>query len=179
MFSARQAPFFHFATPIDLPPLLEPFVDHMIATFSTVSGRRPAREDLLGAFEQLHGNPYFFRLLIDVLLHSPDLAVEAALRTVRDRIAVDLGYANAWLALPPLHRGVVQALSSGRKHPYSEAFRRAVGGFSGEAPPTPGKVQAALKRLQRSGQVDTHTGEWALADPEYEAWVREYGEEPS
>ena len=176
MFSARQAPFFHFATPIELPPLEEPFVDHMVATFSAVSGRTPKRDDLIGAFEQLHGNPYFFRLLIDVLLHSPDLDVDAALGTVRDRIAVDLGYANAWLGLPPLHRGIVQALASGRKHPYGETFRRVVGGFSGDAPPTPGKVQAALKRLQRSGQVDTHTGEWALVDPEFAAWVREYGE---
>ena len=175
MFSARQAPFFHFATPIDLPPLGEPFVDHMIATFSAVSGRAPNRKELIGAFRQLHKNPYFFRLLIDTLLHSPDLPVEIALGRVRDRIAVDLGYATAWLALPPLHRGLVQALSSGRKRPYSEGFRRAVGAFSGEAPPTPAKVQAALKRLQRSGQVDTHTGDWALVDPEFAAWVREYG----
>ncbi len=179
MFSARQAPFFHFATPIELPPLGEAFVDHMITTFSSVSRRTPKRGDLIRAFEQLHGNPYFYRLLIDVLLHSPDLVLEAAIATVRDRIAVDLGYANAWLSLPPLHRGVVQALSSGRKHPYSEAFRRAVGAYAGEEPPTPGKVQAALKRLQRSGQVDTHTGDWTLVDPEFAAWVREYGEKAS
>ena len=51
-----------------------------------------------------------------------------------------------------------------------------MGEVSGEAPPTPGKVQAALRRLQRSGQVDTHTGDWALVDPEFAAWVREYGE---
>ncbi len=172
MFSARQAPFFHFATPIELPPLGEPFVDHMTAAFSTVSGRTPNRGELIDAFTQLHGNPYFFRLLIDVLLYSPDLDVGAALATVRDRIAVDLGYANAWVALPPLHRGVVQALAAGHKRPYSKAFRRAVGSYSGEEFPTAGRVQAALKRLERSGHLDAYAGEWALVDPEFAAWVR-------
>ena len=34
MFAARQAPFFHFATPIDLPPLGEPFVNHILRTMA-------------------------------------------------------------------------------------------------------------------------------------------------
>ena len=175
MFSARQAPFFHFATPIELPPLGEPFIDHMIATFSKVSGRSPCRAELIQAFENLHRNPYFFRLLIEALLQSPDLAVVPAVNAVRDRIAIELGYANAWLTLPPLHRGVARALASGRKHPYSKDFRNALGTYAEQAPPTAAKVQAALKKLQRSGHVDIHTGDWALVDPEFAAWVREHG----
>ena len=175
MFSARHAPFFHFATPIDLPPLGPPFIDHMLANFLRVSERAPNRDDMIYAFAQLHGNPYFFRLLIDELLHAPDLAVEVALGQVRDRIAVDLGFAGAWLSLPPLHRGVALALANGEKRPYSREFRRSVASFSGEPPPTPGRVQAALKRLQRSGDVDNNTGDWALVDPEFAAWIREHG----
>ncbi|MCY4343962.1 MAG: ATP-binding protein [Gammaproteobacteria bacterium] len=175
MFSARQAPFFHFATPIELPPLREPFIDHMIATFSKVSGRSPCREEWVRAFENLHCNPYFFRLLIEALLQLPDLAVASAVDAVRDRIAIELGYANAWLTLPPLHRGVARALASGRKHPYSKDFRSVLGIYAEEAPPSAAKVQAALKRLQRSGHVDIHTGDWTLVDPEFAAWVREHG----
>ena len=77
MFSARQAPFFHFATPNDLPPLLEPFVDHMIATFSTVSGRRPARAgyfQLCSGAVRLLGGRRREGALAEVVAHSVEHA---------------------------------------------------------------------------------------------------------
>ena len=173
MFSSRQAPFFHFATPMELPPLGEPFVDHMLTALERVSGRSPARNDMIDAYTRLHANPYFFRLLIDVLLHTPNLAVADALDQVRDRIAVDLGYANSWLALSPLHRGVAWALANDLRRPYSDAFREAVGSWLGAPAPTAAGVQTALRKLQRLDHVDTHTGEWAIIDAEFAAWVRE------
>lgn len=33
---------------------------------------------------------------------------------------------------------------------------------------------AALRRLERLGLADTSTGGWALVDPEFAAWIREY-----
>ena len=177
MFSARQAPFFHFATPIDLPALGEPFVDHMLATFRRVSGRELPKTGLLAAFGQLHANPHYFRLLLDTLLHDPRLAVEPALARVRDRLAVDLGYPATWLALTPLQRATATVLAGGGGQPFGARFRRLIGETLGEAPPTPGRVQAALRRLGRLGLADTHTGSWALVDPEFTAWIREHGGE--
>ena len=124
MFSARRAPFFHFATPIDLPALGEAFVDHMIETFRVVSRRTLARPGMLSAFERLHANPHFFRVLLDTLLHDPHLAVEPALARVRDRIAVDLGYPETWLALTP-----VQTCNGARIGP-AEPTGRSAGPFA-------------------------------------------------
>ncbi|MCY4431749.1 MAG: hypothetical protein OXC11_15355 [Rhodospirillales bacterium] len=42
-----------------------------------------------------------------------------------------------------------------------------------EPAPTAGRVQAALRRLQRLGIADTHTGAWALVDPEFTDWIRD------
>ena len=42
-----------------------------------------------------------------------------------------------------------------------------------EPAPTAGRVQAALRRLQRLGIADTHTGAWSLVDPEFTAWTRD------
>lgn len=174
MFSARRAPFFHFATPIDLPTLGAAFVDHMIETFRVVSRRTLGRRGMLSAFERLHANPHFFRVLLDTLLHDPHLTVETALARVRDRIAVDLGYPETWLALTPVQRATARALACGADRPFGRAFRQQVGDAIGESAPSPGRVQAALRRLERLGLADTSTGGWALVDPELAAWIREY-----
>ena len=175
MFSARQAPFFHFATPIELPPLAEPFVDHILETFRKVSRRTLSREDALAAFERLHANPHFFRVLIEQLLHDPGLAVEPALAAVRERIALDLGYPETWLALTAIQRATARALAAGADRPFGQPFRRRVGAEIGEAALSAGRIQAALRRLDRAGLADTHTGRWALVDPEFAAWIREHG----
>ncbi len=174
LFSARQAPFFHFATPIDLPALAEPFVDHMLDIFRKASRRALPRSGMLSAFKRLNANPHSFRVLLDTLLHDPALAVEPALAQVRDRIAVDLGYPETWLALTPIQRATALALASGASRPFGRSFRQQVGSFLGEgAPAAAGRVQAALRRLQRLGLADTHTGAWALVDPEFATWIRE------
>ena len=179
MFSARQAPFFHFATPIVLPALGEPFVDHVLDTFEKVSQRTLRRSEMLSAFERLHANPYFFRVLIETMLHDPGLTVGSALEQVRDRLAVDLGYPRTWLALTAIQRAVAQALAHGAKRPFGQPFRRALGVALGENAPSAGRVQAALRRLERLGLADTQAGDWMLADPEFAAWIRENDERHS
>ena len=104
MFSDREAPFFHFATPIDLPALGTGFVDHIVAVFQRTAKRTPDRDGMLDAFDRLHRNPYFFRLLVQRMLYDPEHTVGSALKDVRERIAGDLGYPEAWLALTPLQR---------------------------------------------------------------------------
>ena len=173
MFSARRAPFFHFATPIELPALGAPFVDHVLGTFRKVSRRTLARRDMLRAFEKLHANPYFFRVLVETLLYDPALGVEAALGRVRERIAADLGYPGIWLGLAPVQRATARVLAGGAGRPFSQRFRQAVGVALGEETPPAARIQAALRRLERLGLADTHTGDWALVDPELAAWIRE------
>ena len=179
MFSARQAPFFHFATAIDLPRLGAPFVEHLLRAFRSASGRRLDVDELLSAFERLHANPYFFRVLLEALLRDPALTVPEALASVRERIAEELGYADTWLGLTPLQRAVAGALAASGKKPFGQPFRNAVGAALTEEPPSAARVQAALRRLRRLGVADTPLGEWVLADPEFAAWLRESGNFPA
>ena len=71
MFSEREAPFFHFATPLDLPPLGAPFVDHLLSVHEDITGTRPDRNEAGAVFERLHSNPYFFRLVVESLVLDP------------------------------------------------------------------------------------------------------------
>ena len=178
MFSRREAPFFHFATPIDLPALGNPFVDHLVAVFRRTAGRTLDRDGMLDAFERLHRNPHFFRLLVQTMLHDPEHTVGSALDHVRERIAADLGYPDAWLALTPIQRETARALATGASKPFSRVFRAALGSALGEEAPSAGRVQAALRRLERLGIVDTASGEWEIGDPGFGRWIAA-GEEGS
>ncbi len=173
MFSSRAAPFFHFATPIELPVLGEAFVDHILGAFERASRRTLGRGEMLSAFDRLHANPYFFRLLVEILLHDPSIGVTTSLSRLRARIAADLDYPGIWLRLAPIQRAVAQVLANGSCRPFGRTFRESLGAVLDESPPSAGRVQAALRRLERLGLADTHTGEWALADPEFAAWIRE------
>lgn len=178
MFSRREAPFFHFAMPIDLPALGKPFVDHLVAVFCRTAGRTLDRDGMLDAFERLHRNPHFFRLLVQTMLHDPEHTVGSALDHVRERIAADLGYPDAWLALTPIQRETARALATGASKPFSRVFRAALGYALGEEAPSAGRVQAALRRLERMGIVDTASGEWEIGDPGFGRWIAA-GEEGS
>ena len=57
VFTVRQAPFFHFATPIDLPVLGDAFVAHVVAAFERMSGRTLNGPDMRSAFEAAAQQP--------------------------------------------------------------------------------------------------------------------------
>jgi len=171
MFAARQAPFFHFATPIELPSLGEPFAEHILATMAKVAGRHPERRPMLAAFNAVHGNPYYFRMVVEAMLLNPDLATGDALADVRDRIATELGYPQTWYSLTPLQRAVAQTLLEHAK-PFSHTSRSAMADKLGDRAPSPSRVQAALRRLERLGLVERRNGGWGPADPEWADWLR-------
>ncbi len=178
MFSNREAPFFHFATPIDLPTLGKPFVDHVVAVFHKTAKRNLDPDGMLHAFRSLHRNPYFFRLLVQTMLYDPEHTIGSALDHVRERIAADLGYPEAWLALTPIQRETARALAMGVVRPFSRVFREALGAALGDEAPSAARVQAALRRLERLGIVDTARGAWELADPGFGGWITAGGEGP-
>lgn len=173
MFSARSAPFFHFASQIELPPLEEGFVEHLVEVFRTASGRTLPYPAMLSAFHQMRRSPFVFRTLLDVLLHNPELPVERAMDQTRTRIAASLDYSGTWLALSPLQRATAQALAAGLRRPYSVGFRAAVGERLRQAAPTASRIQGALRRLARHDLADAGANGWTLADPEFAAWIRE------
>ena len=173
MFSARSAPFFHFASRIELPPLGDAFVEHMIGAFRTASGRTLPLPDALVAFHRMRRSPFIFRTLLDVLLHDPAMRIEAAMEEVRHRIAASLDYSGVWLSLSPLQRATAQVLAAGLDRPFGKDFREAVGKRLGQPPPSAARIQAALRRLARLDLADASATGWMLPDPEFAEWLCE------
>ena len=173
MFSARSAPFFHFASRIELPPLGDGFVEHMIGAFRTASGRTLPLPDAVAAFHRMRRSPFIFRTLLDVLLHDPAMRIETAMEEVRHRIAASLDYSGVWLSLSPLQRATAQVLAAGLDRPFGKEFREAVGERLGELPPSAARIQGALRRLARLDLADASATGWMLPDPEFAEWLRE------
>lgn len=167
MFSARSAPFFHFATEIDLPRLDEAFVDHMVAAFQKATSRVLDRAAMGAAFAELGASPYFFRLLIDEMLPNPDLKPQAALARVRGRIYAALGFEERWSRLNLLQRAVAVALAEGVEKPFSAESVGALARRIGDKSLTTGRVQTALKKLSKEGLAASHTGRWKLEEAEF------------
>ena len=173
MFSARRAPFFHFAPRIELPPLGDAFVEHMIGAFRAASGRTLPLPEALAAFHRMRRSPFVFRTLLDVLLHDSAIQIERAMGEVRNRIAASLDYSGVWLSLSPLQRATAQALAAGLDRPFGKEFREAVGERLEQRPPSAGRIQAALRRLARLDLADASGTGWMLPDPEFADWLRE------
>lgn len=173
MFARRAAPFFQFATSIDLPPLDEAFVDHLIATFAKIIGTTLPRSNLIAAFQASHASPFFLRKLFEVLALDPKRDVEACAEALRVRLASDLGYDRIWLSLTPLQRALLAHFALGGGSPFAEASRESIGVAIGEAAPNPAQLQSALRKLMRVKLVLRLDGrsDYVLDDPELGTWI--------
>jgi uncharacterized protein len=171
IFSARDAPFFHFAMPIELPVMDDPFVDHMLKAFQTATRRKFARSEALSAFETLGRNPEYFRGLVDLMMQNPSFTLPMALGELRLRLALDQGYVANWLALTPLQRGVLRALAAGADRPFARDTLERIARLAGIDVPTRSHVQKAIARLSRLGLVDQWGERWTIAETEFAAWV--------
>lgn len=173
MFSDRQAPFFHFATSIELEPLGQPFVAHLLAAFQRATGERLDMTAALAAFEDLHGNPFLFRKLLELLLPEAKRDIGAALGRLRSGLAANLGYDRLWLSLNSLQRALAHTLARGAGTPFGEANRAEIGRLTNATPPTIAQTQTALRRLVRLGIVTRIEGNTAYIfdDPELARWI--------
>jgi len=177
MFSHREAPFFHFGTPLDLPALGRPFVDHLVAVHGRITDEALDADAAFAMFERLHSNPYFFRLAMETLVLDPAVGPDEAEVRVRDRAADELGYDHSWLALEPLQRAVLAELALGTERPFAADTRASIGARLGDGEaPSSARVQGALKRLERRRLIDRLDGTWRVADPGLAEWVREFGD---
>jgi hypothetical protein len=173
MFSDRQAPFFHFATAIDLEPLGPPFVDHLLAAFRRATGAQLDRGQALAAFEELNRNPFFFRKLLELLLPEVKRDIPTALHRLRAGLAANLGYDRLWLSLTPVQRALAHMLAHDAEAPFAEANRAEIGRLAGVSAPTIAQTQTALRRLVRLGVVTRIDGNatYVFDDPELERWI--------
>ena len=174
MFSSAKAPFFHFGTRMDLPPLDVAFVKHIATVLQGISRARVPVAGLGAAFESLHANPYFFRKLVEIMLTQPKLKLPDALAMLRERIAEEQGYPRLWESLQPIDRAVVMWLSRGPGPLFNKAAREYIGERIQEPELTIPTIQGSLRRLSKQHVVRLlgDRGKYGLEDVELGTWCQ-------
>lgn len=173
MFSARQAPFFRFAQPLDLPALDEHFVDHQLHAFAISSKAQVERATALDVFERFERNPLFFQRWLMTMALQPGLPAEEAIASISSSIAEEFGFAAKWVELSPTQRLTARMLADGVRQLYGKEGSDYIARLTPAPAPSASAIQAALSRLSRLGHVDKWEDEWRFADALFEAWVRE------
>ncbi|MSU89629.1 hypothetical protein GE300_08365 [Rhodobacteraceae bacterium 2CG4] len=166
----RTAPFYRFATEVPLPPLDDGFVDHMLARFREVTGRKLKTGEAMRVFETYERNPQLFRVWLDRRVDYPDLDADDAALRARAELARSEGFLKIWADMTPELRVVTRMLAERQPaitgQPGSE--RSAALG----QPMTPSQIQTRLNTLTRNGIADKLARERVLTDPAFAEWVR-------
>lgn len=173
VFSARQAPFFRFATPLELPPLTEDFVDHQLMAVKATSKAKVDRSQALSVFERFDRNPQFFQRWLMAIALNPYFEAEDAVDAVQAEVAEEFGYAEQWLSLKPIQRLVARLLAEQVEQIYGRSGEQRIAELGHKPIPTKSALQSAINRLSRLGLIDKWDEGWRIADPLFENWVKE------
>ena len=171
VFSERDAPFFRFAIPLDLPTLTDAFVDHQLKVFRVASRSKIERAKALEVFHQFKSNPMLFqRWLMKIAIH-PNMSDSDAFSTVHAEFAEEFGFNRIWLGLSRTQRIMARMLASRTEHIYGRKGADFISDLTGEYRPSKSALQAAVGLLTRRGIVDKWNDEWRIADPLFETWI--------
>ncbi|BEV73409.1 MULTISPECIES: ATP-binding protein [unclassified Paludibacterium] len=174
MFGDARAPFFHFATLIDFPPLDEGFTRHMAQGYQRIT-RRPLDEAALWqAFLQLGRVPLHLRALVEELALNPERTLTEALTARLNLLSDTSAFESRWLGLAPLEQSLLRAIAAGQHSPYRQGSRVALAAELGLPTLTPSQVQTALRKLERRDVVTRDAQGWRLADPVFAEWLKEH-----
>ena len=173
VFSEREAPFFRFALPIDLPPLTDEFVDHQLNAFRSVSKKTVERSKALEVFLRFNSNPLFFQRWLMMIAIHPNMSDSDAVNAIQAEFAFEFGFNRIWLELNPNQRVVARMLASRVEQVYGRNGADFIRDLTGENPPSKSSLQAAISRLSRLGIIDRWDNAWCFADPLFENWVND------
>ena len=173
VFSARDAPFFRFATPIDLPEMEDKFVEHQLKAFRRASKAKIEMNEALTIFRRFNRNPLFFQRWLIKIAINPDLSETNAIDAVQADLAMEFGFNKLWLDLNSNQRIVARMLAMRIDNIYGNSGSQFIEDLTTSRTPTKSALQAAIARLSRLGIVDKWDREWRIGDPLFESWIKD------
>lgn len=171
MFSNRQAPFFHFGSNIELPPLGDDFVRHMLAAHKTATSRDVPFDAAMAFFLQVDRSPYMMRNVLERMALNPEDDFETAAARIREELAERQGFPALWSDLNALAQAVLVEIVQGETALTSRAARRRLGQATGEDSVSPGRVSGAIRTLGRKQILHKIDDNWSLQDPDFGRYI--------
>eukprot|EP00903_Cladosiphon_okamuranus_P000969 g967.t1 len=171
MFSNRQAPFFHFGSNIELPPLGEEFVRHMLKAHKTATSRDVPFDAAMAFFLQVDRSPYMMRNVLERMALNPDYDFDTAAARIREELAERQGFPALWSDLNALAQAVLVQIVQGETALTSHATRERLGRATGEGSIAPGRVSGATRTLRRKHIIHKIDGNWVLQDADFGRYI--------
>ncbi|MEM9840542.1 MAG: ATP-binding protein [Pseudomonadota bacterium] len=172
MFSAKDAPFYRFATQTTLPQLGDDFVDHQLGVFKSKAKRKIDRDDALRIFREVEHNPLFFQQWLIALMAYEELNADTAVAHVLDELGTEFGFAAIWEKLGSLDRATLRMLAEDSPQIYTEAVAAKMAKLTNQPRPSGAKVQASVRKLSRYGAIEKVAKDWQIQDPLFGTWTR-------
>lgn len=174
LFTEKTAPLLIEAMSVDLPELGQDFVENRVEGLFRATSRKISFADAHAAYEELGLSPALLNQALGEFIVQPGLSLKDAAAWVIAKAGAD--NFRIWVPrLAALDRCVLQRVAAGTK-PYADLPGLAKDAGI-EAPLTATLVQAAMKRLEAAGAVESGTrGGWSIPDPALKGWlVKEAG----
>lgn len=172
MFNKRTAPFFAFASNIEIPSLTDEFVDHQIDQFRKSSSVDLGRNDALEIFNRFKKNPMIVQKWLMHMAFFPDEDKENAVHKVLSEVAEALEFDKTWHVCTLDEKIVARLIADGLEI-YGEEGTRNSQLLSGQEGRSSDEIMAAVERLNFLGVAVKNNGDWVIGDDLFGDWVRE------
>lgn len=175
LFSAKDAPFFRFASKVTLTPLDEDFVDRQFRRLRDSGLLHVTRADAAAVFDHYDRSPMWFNRWVAKLMLYPSLRPEEARLAIEAELAEENGYDRLLGDLPVSQRAMLLLLAEGDKGSTGQAAMDRHTDWS-LTRPSKSALNAAVQALDRRELLEKDArGRWVLRDTLLADWVLRQG----
>lgn len=173
MFSAKDAPFFHFGQNLSFPQFGPEFIEHLAQQYHTITHKKISETALWNAFEELGKMPQLIRALVERTVLHPELTIDQAKHELLEELAEDRSFENSWDTLSSLEQLILLELASENHKIYSVETRNKVAIKLGLESVAVSSIQTTIRKLNKNciiGHAQEH-GEYFIDDPNFQDWI--------
>ncbi|RYY78685.1 MAG: hypothetical protein EOO69_10065 [Moraxellaceae bacterium] len=172
MFSASNAPFFHYGQNLHFPELTRAFTDHLAENYKITTGRVLDQDELWAAFLDMHRSPQLARSLVERLALNPQLSIEFSKQQFVQEIASSRDFNGLWDSLKPVEHLLLIAIAQGQSEIYSSNFRQQLANNIGIDEIPVSTVQSAVRSLARRQIIfKPDNGIYEIEDSLLKEWI--------
>lgn len=170
LFRDPEQPFYHFATPIDLPLLETNYLEHQLRTFATLFHRPLTLQKAEQYFTGFQNNPRLFREWMTQIAMRPDLSLAAVAEQVwHDAIGPTLQ--SLWADLSPRHRTLARVIAEDARGLFGATGAARYKALTQTPAPSAAHRQSLVRRLETSGLVDRFDRERQIRTETLRQWI--------
>lgn len=173
MFSASQAPFFHFGQNLNFPNLDKQFTDHLCEVYADVTSKDLDKQELWQAFESLGYVPQLIRGAVERVALYPDLTIEQACQQIQHELIDVHDFKLLWQSFSMFEQLLIQHIAAGQGKLFSQSVRQEIAQQLGMKVISVSTVQSALRSLLRRQIVGRglKLGEYFVEDAGLVSWL--------